>query len=101
MLSPFDRLPISSPIAHRLIIIVNKHYCFRIHTLSPLSPLYFSFMLNMLLLLETNDDFGDNMLPKLSLEEVESDLSKLKLFNEALEGDKNPLLFGNRWSLVL
>lgn len=47
-------------------------------------------MLKMLLLLDTNDDLGDNMLPKLSLDDVESDLSKVKLFNEALEGDSKP-----------
>lgn len=47
-------------------------------------------MLRILLLLDTNDDLGDNMLPKLSLDDVESDLSKVKLFKDALDGDSNP-----------
>lgn len=53
-------------------------------------PLYFSFMLRMLLLLDTNDDLGESMLPRLSLEDVESDRSSVKLFNEALDGDSRP-----------
>jgi hypothetical protein len=47
-------------------------------------------MLNMLLLLDTNDDLDESMLPKLSLEVVESDRSTEKLFNDALEDALNP-----------
>lgn len=46
----------------------------------------------MLLLLDTNDDLGDKMLPKLlSLDDAESDRSR-DILCTLLEGDKSPLL---------